>query len=124
MDVERATVLPGRDRSHYNYFRDYDPQTARYVDSDPIGPGGGINAISSTEAHEQHELFARETLRTASIGIVAFNARTWRIIAHVAEQLRTEGSKLPLLMKLRAKGFECCGGSRHGRRLAQVKRGI
>ncbi len=28
---------------HYNYFRDYDPTTCRYIESDPIGLGGGIN---------------------------------------------------------------------------------
>ncbi|GIK35998.1 MAG: hypothetical protein BroJett010_25570 [Gammaproteobacteria bacterium] len=27
----------------YNYFRDYDPQAGRYVESDPIGIEGGLN---------------------------------------------------------------------------------
>ncbi len=28
---------------HYNYFRDYEPGTGRYVQSDPIGLGGGVS---------------------------------------------------------------------------------
>ena len=31
---------------HYNYFRDYDPATGRYVQSDPIGLAAGIDTFS------------------------------------------------------------------------------
>jgi RHS repeat-associated protein len=31
---------------YYNYFRDYDPATGRYLETDPIGLDGGINLYS------------------------------------------------------------------------------
>jgi RHS repeat-associated protein len=32
-------------RLHYNYFRDYNPSSGRYIESDPIGLRGGINTF-------------------------------------------------------------------------------
>ena len=38
-----ATAAGTASNAHYNYFRDYDPATGRYVQADPIGQAGGIN---------------------------------------------------------------------------------
>lgn len=36
---------------YYNYFRDYDPETGRYVESDPIGLEGGLNTFGYVEGN-------------------------------------------------------------------------
>ena len=44
--LEGETVADVETAYNYNYFRDYDPTTGRYVQSDPIGLGGGLNTFA------------------------------------------------------------------------------
>ena len=50
---------------HYNYFRDYDPSTGRYVQSDPIGLAGGSNLYLYANAVP--------TMYTDPLGLAPYN---------------------------------------------------
>jgi RHS repeat-associated protein len=41
--LEKSQHYDASGRPLYNYFRDYDPSTGRYIQSDPIGLAGGLN---------------------------------------------------------------------------------
>lgn len=70
--------LPGQyfdieTNTHYNYFRDYEPETGRYVQSDPIGLDGGINTYVYVEADSLQNF--------DSDGLVPKRSK-WRLIVH------------------------------------------
>jgi RHS repeat-associated protein len=49
--LETNLRFPGQYRDaesglHYNYFRDYEPATGRYIESDPIGLTGGLSTFT------------------------------------------------------------------------------
>ncbi|MER3352698.1 MAG: RHS repeat-associated core domain-containing protein [Hoeflea sp. D1-CHI-28] len=48
--IDHHLAFPGQFREadgiYYNYYRDYDPDTGRYLQSDPIGLAGGLNTYA------------------------------------------------------------------------------
>jgi len=42
----RGSIYDEESGLHYNYFRFYDPNTGRYITSDPIGLDGGLSTYS------------------------------------------------------------------------------
>jgi RHS repeat-associated protein len=57
---------------YYNYFRDYDPAIGKYVQSDPIGLGGGINTYAY--------VLSKPTMRTDFLGL--WSQADWDLVRH------------------------------------------
>ena len=77
-------------RVHYNYFRDYDPAKGGYIESDPIGLGGGGY---STYAYAQgNPIMARDPSGLLVRGDWD-NDQEWQDIENAANKIRAEIGK-------------------------------
>jgi RHS repeat-associated protein len=52
--------------NYYNYFRDYDPTSGRYLQSDPIGLGGGLNTFVYIDSNPVNLIDIYGLARTSS----------------------------------------------------------
>lgn len=76
----------------YNYYRDLDPQTGRYLESDPIGQHGGLNVYAYVLNSPTDSVDPLGTLRQGG-GFSGPSDPRWESIQQAEARLRKELQK-------------------------------
>jgi uncharacterized protein RhaS with RHS repeats len=66
----------------YNFYRTYDPDTGRYLEADPIGQAGGVNAYAyalSNPLRDRNKLTGSVASPGRAQGVVPFAVKPMRL---------------------------------------------
>jgi len=90
---------------NYNYFRDYEPATGRYVESDPIGLGAGLNSYAYVE---NNSLYFRDLQGTKPEAYGMMPEKGWSTSTVMCDG---HGNVVPYISpyEYTAKDMECFG---------------
>ncbi|MGQ0801815.1 MAG: RHS repeat-associated core domain-containing protein [Pseudomarimonas sp.] len=89
---------------HYNYFRDYEPGTGRYIESDPIGLGGGLNTYGYAAGNA--------LLFSDPLGLFTVCRRVWRPFASSDFPFAPGGASLGGYFGLECNTVQICNRER------------